>query len=104
MALYRIADLTVQMDVSGRTERQAIPYLARQDSVADMVLTFDAAQFLEKYPQMKDLDTAQYIGTVARSPAPSALQSGTALKIKQRARGKRKMRARRVKPQIFPSL
>ena len=65
MALYRIADLTVQMDVSGRTERQAIPYLARQDSVADMVLTFDAAQFLEKYPQMKDLDTAQYIGTGA---------------------------------------
>ena len=65
MARYRIADLTVQMDVSGRTEQQAAPYLARQDSPADIVLTLDVARFLEKYPQLQDLDTAQYIGTGA---------------------------------------
>ena len=65
MARYRIADLTVQMDVSGRTEQQAAPYLARQDSPVDIVLTLDVARFLEKYPQLQDLDTAQYIGTGA---------------------------------------
>ncbi len=65
MALYRIADLTVQMDASGRTEQQAVPYLARQDSPADITLTLDVGKFLEKYPQLNDLDTAQYIGTGA---------------------------------------
>ena len=65
MARYRIADLTVQMDVSGRTKQQAVPYLARQDGAADIVLTLDSGRFLERYPQLKDLDTAQYIGTGA---------------------------------------
>ena len=65
MTRYRIADLTVQMDISGRTEQQAIPYLTEQDAPVDIVLTLDCERFLEKYPQLEDLDTAQYIGTGA---------------------------------------
>ncbi|MBE6983162.1 MAG: hypothetical protein E7435_02610 [Ruminococcaceae bacterium] len=65
MARYRIADLTVQMDVSERTKQQAKPYLIQQDGPVDSCLSLDCQRFLERYPQLKDLDTAQYIGTGA---------------------------------------
>lgn len=65
MARYRIADLTVQMDISGRTEQQAFPYLTEQDGPADISFALDCEKFMEKYPQLEDLDTAQYIGTGA---------------------------------------
>lgn len=65
MARYRIADLTVQMDISGRTEKQAAPYLTQQDGAPDIVLSLDCGRFLEQNPQLKDMNTAQYIGTGA---------------------------------------
>ena len=65
MARYQIADLVVEMDISGRTEQQAKPYLTEADGSADVILSFDSQRFLEKYPQLGDLDTAQYIGTGA---------------------------------------
>lgn len=63
MARYRIADLIVDMEVSGRTERQAAPYLWTCDGPADITLSFDADKFLENYPRMEDRDTAEYMGS-----------------------------------------
>ena len=65
MALYRIADLIVEMELSGRTETQAQPYLARIDQPADITISFKHEQILRKVPEMTDFSTAQYIGTGA---------------------------------------
>ena len=63
MARYRIADLTVQMDVSGRTKQQAEPYLTEQDGPADILISLDRESFLVRFPELKDLNTAEYMGT-----------------------------------------
>lgn len=62
MALYSIADLTVQMDVSGRTAAQAEPYRVEQGT-ADVALEYDAAGTLERHPELQDLDKAEYMAS-----------------------------------------
>lgn len=65
MSLYRIADLLIQMDVSGRTLQQAKAYESREDAPADIVLKCDVAQIMELNPQLTDPDIAEYMGTGA---------------------------------------
>lgn len=60
MALYNIADLCVQMDVSGRTAQQAAPYKTEQGN-PDLILRYDAATVLARNPEMKTMDMAQYM-------------------------------------------
>ena len=64
MSLYNIADLLVEMDVSGRTAQQAAPYKAQQGT-ADITLTYDAPKVLRLNPHLQTLDTAQYMATGA---------------------------------------
>lgn len=65
MALYQIADLIVEMALSGRTKTQAQPYLVKIDRSADITISFRHEQMLRKVPQMTDFSTAEYIGTGA---------------------------------------
>ena len=64
MAFYNIADLCVQMDVSGRTAQQAEPYKVEQGT-PDMTITCDPQRVLENNPVLKTLDEAQYMATGA---------------------------------------
>ena len=63
MARYRIADLTVDMSLSGRTRQQAQPYLTEAAGEADIVLTCDCEAVLRKYPHFGDPDMAEYMAT-----------------------------------------
>lgn len=63
MKRYQIAGLAVDMEVSGRTELQAEPYLAPANGPADITLTCDARRVLELNPALETLETAQYMGT-----------------------------------------
>ena len=65
MGMYRIADLTVQMDVSGRTLQQASAYEIHTDKPADIVLECDVDEILQLNPEITDRDVAQYMGTGA---------------------------------------
>ena len=65
MGLYEIAGLTVQMDVTGRTLKQAAPYACRDNRPVDITLECDPRQVLAYNSQIGDLDTAQYLGTGA---------------------------------------
>lgn len=65
MKRYLIAGLTVDMEVSGRTELQAEPYRVSAVGPADITLACDARRVLELNPNLNDLDTAQYMGTGA---------------------------------------
>lgn len=65
MSMYRIADLTVQMDVSGRTLQQAKAYAVQTEGPADIVLKCDVDEILELNPTLSDRDVAQYMGTGA---------------------------------------
>lgn len=60
---YEIAGLRVSMAVSGRTLEQAAAYAAPAVGAPDIVLSDNSDWILNKYPQLGDLDTAQYIGT-----------------------------------------
>ncbi len=60
MSLYNIADLKVEMDVSGRTAQQAAPYKTEQGS-ADMVLRYDVETILKNNPQLETSDMAEYM-------------------------------------------
>lgn len=64
MSLYNIADLLVQMDVSGRTAQQAAPYKTEQ-GIPDLVLRYDAQSVLDHNPQLQTLDMAQYMASGA---------------------------------------
>ena len=64
MALYNIADLCVQMDVSGRTAVQAAPYRVEQGT-ADLVLRYDAQKTMEGNDWIEDLDMAEYMASGA---------------------------------------
>lgn len=64
MALYNIADLCVQMEVSGRTQVQAAPYGVQQGA-PDICLRFDAAKVLEMNPHLGSADLAQYMASGA---------------------------------------
>ena len=62
MALYSIADLTVQMDPSGRTAVQAEPYKVEQGT-AGMTLEYDSVGTLERHPELQDMDKAEYMAS-----------------------------------------
>lgn len=51
------------MAVSGRTEKQAAAYAAPAEGEPNIVLPDQAELYLKKYPQLGDLEMAQYIGT-----------------------------------------
>ena len=65
MKRYLIAGLTVDMEVSGRTEKQAEPYRVSANGPADITLNCDARRVLELNPDLENLETAQYMGTGA---------------------------------------
>ena len=64
MAFYNIADLCVQMDVSGRTAQQAEPYKV-ESGMPDMTITYDAERVLLNNPVLNNLDDAQYMASGA---------------------------------------
>lgn len=51
------------MDVSGRTEVQAKPYLVPANGPADITLICDSHKILELNPGLHDLEVAQYMGS-----------------------------------------
>ncbi len=51
------------MEVSGRTETQAEPYLSPVNGPADITLTCDVRRVLELLPDLKTMENAEYIGT-----------------------------------------
>ena len=63
MARYRIADLIVDMSLSGRTKQQALPYLIEDAREPDIILSCDCEKVLQKYPHFEDLDMAEYMAT-----------------------------------------
>lgn len=63
MKRYLIAGLTVDMEVSGRTELQAEPYRVSAIGPADITLNCDVRRVLELNPGLKDPDVAEYMGT-----------------------------------------
>ena len=65
MGMYRIADLLVQMEVSGRTMQQAKAYEVHTDQPADIVLKCDVDEIMALNPDLSDRDVAQYMGTGA---------------------------------------
>lgn len=65
MAFYRIADLTVQMDVSGRILQQAAPYEIPACDRTDIRVSCDPQRILDLNPSLENLDDAQYVGTGA---------------------------------------
>ena len=65
MKRYLIAGLTVDMEVSGRTEQQAAAYAVPNDGPADITLTCDVRRVLDLNPQLETMDMAEYLGTGA---------------------------------------
>ena len=65
MSLYRIADLLVDMDVSGRTQQQAKAYQVSESGTADIVLKCDIDVIMELNPDLSDREIAEYMGTGA---------------------------------------
>lgn len=63
MKRYRIAGLTVDMEVSGRTEAQAKPYLSHVSGPADITLNCDVRRVLEFLPDLETTENAEYVGT-----------------------------------------
>lgn len=66
MQRYRIADLQIDMNPSGRTKQQAAAYAAPAEGAPDLVLRCDPQQILQHYPALKNLDDAEYAGTGAQ--------------------------------------
>lgn len=60
---YKIADLVVEMDVSGRTAQQAIPYAIEVDGPPDIRICCDAAETLRLNPELGNEEDALYVGT-----------------------------------------
>ena len=65
MKRYVIAGLKVDMEVSGRTERQAVAYLASAEGTADITITCDVNRILELNPKLDNAEMAEYLGTGA---------------------------------------
>lgn len=65
MKRYRIADLFVRMQVSGRILQQAQPYLAPPGEEADVVLECDIPKIMALNPEIPTQDMAEYLGTGA---------------------------------------
>ena len=79
MKRYLIAGLTVDMEVSGRTELQAEPYEIPAVGPADITLTCDVRRVLELNPELNDYDTALYMGTGAYFSRALLQHNGTYL-------------------------
>ena len=65
MSRYRIADLLIEMNVSGRTQQQAKAYETQSGEPVDFVLECDIPQIMELNPEITDPDIAEYMGTGA---------------------------------------
>ncbi len=65
MKRYMIADLAVDMEVSGRTEIQAAAYAAANEGPADITLKCDVRGVLELNPHLETYEVAEYMGTGA---------------------------------------
>ena len=65
MKRYVIAGLKVDMDVSGRTLRQAQPYASDAEGPADITVSCDIGRIMELNPQIPNEEVAQYLGTGA---------------------------------------
>lgn len=65
MSRYRIADLSVEMEVSGRTLQQAKAYAVQEDGPADIVLKCDVPEIMTLNPDLTEWDVAEYMGTGA---------------------------------------
>ena len=61
---YRIADLNIQMEVSGRTKRHLEHYGITSDQQADMVIQFNSENFQKKHPHLS-LDECEYLASNA---------------------------------------
>jgi hypothetical protein len=79
MKRYLIAGLTVDMEVSGRTELQAEPYRISAVGPADITLSCDVRRVLELNPELNDYDTALYMGTGAYFSRALLQHNGTYL-------------------------
>ncbi len=62
---YEIAGLTVDMDLFGRTEKQAAAYAIAADGPADITLEYDAYSAAERHPYLRDPDMLLYMATGA---------------------------------------
>lgn len=60
---YAIADLVVDMEVSGRTQRQAAAYETTVSGPADITLECDVRGVLALNPRLGTEDVAEYMGT-----------------------------------------
>ncbi len=65
MKRYRIADLTVEMAVSGRTAQQAAPYACETNHKADICISYDLQDVIRRNPQISSADMAEYLATGA---------------------------------------
>lgn len=65
MRRYMIAGLAVDMEVSGRTEKQAAAYVAANEGPADITLNCDVRGVLALNPELETYDLAEYMGTGA---------------------------------------
>jgi len=63
MKRYAIADLVVDMEVSGRTQRQAAAYETTVSGPADITLNCDVRGVLALNPRLKTEEVAEYMGT-----------------------------------------
>ena len=57
---YQITDLVVEMDTFGRTESQALPYLADGHPKADIVIDSNWKSFQQKFPVVSDSESEYY--------------------------------------------
>lgn len=65
MRRYLIAGLKIDMDVSGRTQKQAEAYIVPAEGPADITIVCDVDRIMERNPELPDAQTAQYLGTGA---------------------------------------
>lgn len=63
MKRYAIADLVVDMEVSGRTQRQAAAYETTVSGPADITLECDVRGVLALNPRLGTEEVAEYMGT-----------------------------------------
>lgn len=63
MKRYKIADIRVDMAVSGRTLAQSAPYLCLSELPADITLALDPKQILARNPELMNEDIAEYMAT-----------------------------------------
>lgn len=63
MSRYKIADLIVEMEPSGRTKAQAEPYRIESEQPCDIRFRLDPQAVLKDNPQLRDADSAEYMAS-----------------------------------------